>query len=343
MAKPRIGRPRTSTGGPRPRNIQMKPEHGRNVMKPRNNRREPREVHQRNEQIERSSSVPETTNAPSKLQVKKDRKVQRQKKKFDFEKNSRTIFLGNVPNKLDIKEIEKLFKNCGPIESARIRNVVPSKEKLAPKVALITGKMHPKIDSVNAYIVFKENPDDKCVSEALKMNGKLIEGHHLRVDRAVKPMAKKETLTSRKKSIFVGNLRFDIRDDDLINHFKSIGTVNHVRIVRDRATGLGKGFAFVVFDERASVKKAITEMNNTKFKGREMRIKKVEEDGKDAKGRKKNENGKTHGGANQEDRKNNTKPIKKTKTKMQNPIKEADDEDVDDVDDVDDYDNDNDE
>lgn len=228
----------------------------------------------KNRRAERAARFPKVTKEGG---GGNDRREKREKKKFDFERNSRTIFVGNLPNTLDQRGIEKLFKTFGPVESARIRSVVPEKEKLAPKVALITKRLHPKVDSFNAYVVFKENPNDDCVKKALSMNGKVIDGHHIRVDRAQRPKAKKETLTSRKKSIFVGNLRFDIRDDELINHFSKIGSVNYVRIVRDSSTGLGKGFGFVVFDERASVKKAL-ELNGTQFKGRELRIKKVDEE-----------------------------------------------------------------
>lgn len=203
----------------------------------------------------------------------KPAKVKRERKKFDFEKNSRTIFVGNLPTTYDQKSIKKLFKPVGSVETARIRSIVPEKEKLSPKVALITKRIHPKVDSFNAYVVFKSI---ESVEAALKMNGKLIDGHHIRVDIAQRPKAKKETLTSRKKSVFVGNLRFDLRDDELINHFKKIGPVNYVRLVRDRTSGLGKGFGFVVFQERASVKKAL-ELNETQFKGRSIRVKKIVE------------------------------------------------------------------
>lgn len=186
---------------------------------------------------------------------------------------SRTIFVGNLPTSYDKKSVKKLFKPCGSVETARIRSIVPEKEKLSPKVALITKRFHPKVNSFNAYVVFKS---EDSVSTALKLNGTLIDGHHIRVDIAQRPKAKKETLTSRKKSVFVGNLRFDLRDDELVNHFKKVGPVNYVRLVRDRTSGLGKGFGFVVFQDRASVKKAI-ELNETQFKGRSMRVKKIVE------------------------------------------------------------------
>lgn len=210
---------------------------------------------------------------------KNERSKQRERRKFDFERNSRTIFVGNLPNTLDQKKVKKLFKACGPVEAARIRSIIPAKEKLSPKVALITKKLHSKVDSFCAYVVFKQNENDECLKKALEMNGKVIDGHHIRVDRAQRPKARKETLTSRKKSVFVGNLRFDLRDDELINHFKKVGPVNYVRIVRDSGTGLGKGFGFVVFNDRASVKKAL-ELDETQFKGRSIRVKKVENNDK---------------------------------------------------------------
>lgn len=214
-------------------------------------------------------------------------KIKRVKNKFDFEKNARTIFVGNLPSNLDQKGIAKLFKDCGPIESARIRSVVPEKETLSPKVALITKQFHPKVNSFNAYVVFK---DEKSVAKALALNGQEVEEHRIRVDRASRPKARKETLASRKKSIFVGNLKFDIRDDDLIRFFESkVGPVKYVRIVRDSATGAGKGFGFVVFDERASVKKAL-EFDESKLNGRPLRIKKVEDEDKKSKNINKSKN-----------------------------------------------------
>uniref|UniRef100_A0A6G1SQA8 RNA-binding protein 34 n=1 Tax=Aceria tosichella TaxID=561515 RepID=A0A6G1SQA8_9ACAR len=189
----------------------------------------------------------------------------------------RTIFVGNLPTNLDHRDVVKMFKSCGPVESARIRSVVPEKEKLSPKVALITGRIHQKVNSVNAYVVFAKTDDtDECIKKALAKNGEVIDGHHIRVDRAQQANAKRMTLASRKKSVFVGNLRFDIRDDDLINHFQKIGNVDYVRLVRDRATGLGKGFGFVKFMERADAKKAL-ELNDTDFKGRKLRVKKIDE------------------------------------------------------------------
>lgn len=226
--------------------------------------------------VKRVRFAAKDTKTNDESQSRAAQKEAKKKKKFDFERNERTIFVGNLPKTMSQKNIEKLFKPYGSVEAARIRNVVPEKEKLSPKVALLADKIHPKIDSFNAYVVFK---DVESAKKALEMNGRLIESHHIRVDRATRPKAKKETLTSRKKTIFVGNLRFDIRDDDLFNHFEKVAPVDYVRIVRDRSTGLGKGFGFVVFKERASVKAAL-ELNETNFKGRSLRVKRVDKETK---------------------------------------------------------------
>lgn len=43
----------------------------------------------------------------------------------------------------------------------------------------------------------------------------------------------------------------DIRDDAVREHFHDCGDVVGVRVVRDRSTGLGKGFGYVLFEVRA--------------------------------------------------------------------------------------------
>lgn len=51
-----------------------------------------------------------------------------------------------------------------------------------------------------------------------------------------------------KRSLFVGNLAFNIDDEAVRNHFEEFGTVEGVRLIRDKATGVGKGFGYVLFE-----------------------------------------------------------------------------------------------
>jgi len=50
-----------------------------------------------------------------------------------------------------------------------------------------------------------------------------------------------------KRSVFVGNLPFDVQDEDVWNTFERCGEIEFVRIVRDKKTNVGKGFGYVQF------------------------------------------------------------------------------------------------
>ena len=46
-------------------------------------------------------------------------------------------------------------------------------------------------------------------------------------------------------NIYVGNLNYRVRDDDLKQVMEEYGTVESVKIIKDRETGKSKGFGFV--------------------------------------------------------------------------------------------------
>lgn len=50
-----------------------------------------------------------------------------------------------------------------------------------------------------------------------------------------------------KRSVFVGNLPFDVQDEDLYLHFMRCGEIEFVRVVRDKKTNIGKGFGYIQF------------------------------------------------------------------------------------------------
>merc|ERR1712125_225430 len=79
----------------------------------------------------------------------------------------------------------------------------------------------------------------------------------------------------RKRSVFIGNLPSDTSEADLRRVFAAVGTVDAVRIVRDKNTATCKGFAFVRFRERAAVKSAM-ELWGTEVRGRAIRVMKID-------------------------------------------------------------------
>ena len=61
-------------------------------------------------------------------------------------------------------------------------------------------------------------------------------------------------------------------EDELENLFAQYGTVLTVNIVTDRNTNRSKGFAFVEMEDSDSADKAIAEMNNMEFQGRNLKV-----------------------------------------------------------------------
>uniref|UniRef100_A0A8C0C5A6 RNA binding motif protein 34 n=1 Tax=Buteo japonicus TaxID=224669 RepID=A0A8C0C5A6_9AVES len=68
----------------------------------------------------------------------------------------------------------------------------------------------------------------------------------------------------------------DISDDAVREHFSVCGGVVAVRIVRDRKTGLGKGFGYVLFENTDAVHLAL-KLNETVLMGRKIRVKRCGE------------------------------------------------------------------
>uniref|UniRef100_A0A8C8SCF3 RNA-binding protein 34 n=1 Tax=Pelusios castaneus TaxID=367368 RepID=A0A8C8SCF3_9SAUR len=201
--------------------------------------------------------------------VKQCMKKSQINKAAEMLKNQRTVFVGNLPINCTVQMLKSFFKEYGRIESVRFRSLVPAEDTLSKKLAAIKHKMHPNMKYINAYVVFK---DEGAATKALKKNGtQIASGFHIRVD-----LASKATSHDNKRSIFVGNLSYEIEDDTVRGHFSECGNVVAVRIVRDKNTGTGKGFGYVLFENTDAVHLAL-KLNNSELKGRKLRVKRCVE------------------------------------------------------------------
>jgi len=68
--------------------------------------------------------------------------------------------------------------------------------------------------------------------------------------------------------LYVGNLSYNIRDDDLQQAFSQYGTVNSAKVMMDRDTGRSKGFGFVEMGSDPEAQAAINAMNGQALDGR---------------------------------------------------------------------------
>lgn len=72
------------------------------------------------------------------------------------------------------------------------------------------------------------------------------------------------------KKLYVGNLLYEVTDEDLKTHFSTVGNVVSASVIRYRDTGRSKGFGFVEMETEDQAKQAIETMNGQDFKGRKM-------------------------------------------------------------------------
>jgi nucleolar protein 12 len=213
-------------------------------------------------------------------------------------KTARTVFLGNVSTqaiksksakKILLTHLSKFLKHLPDrdvphkIESLRFRSTAFN-VTVGPKKAAFAKKelMDSTTKSTNAYVVYStEGAARRAVST---LNGTIVLDRHLRVDSIANP-----STIDQRRCIFVGNLGFvdkeildDNNDEDdkasrrnkakepadaeegLWRTFSKVGTVESVRVVRDKSTRIGKGIAYVQFKDENAVEAALL-YNDKKF------------------------------------------------------------------------------
>jgi cold-inducible RNA-binding protein len=71
--------------------------------------------------------------------------------------------------------------------------------------------------------------------------------------------------------LYVGNLPYNISDDQLQDMFAKFGTPDSARVITDRDTGQSKGFGFVEFSNADQAKQALS-LDGTEFGGRSLKV-----------------------------------------------------------------------
>jgi nucleolar protein 12 len=208
---------------------------------------------------------------------------------------SRTVFLGNVSTTAItsksakrtftthissfLASLSKTADSDPKLVSLRFRST-PYESKLPSKKAAFAkgAVMDATSPNTNAYAVYSSPAAARAA--CAKLNGTVVLGRHLRVDNVAHPAAQ-----DPKRCVFVGNLGFtaieldepepDREGEDgekkrkkrklaaqdpeegLWTHFSTCGTVESVRVIRDAATRIGKGFAYVQFTDANAVERAL--------------------------------------------------------------------------------------
>ena len=73
-------------------------------------------------------------------------------------------------------------------------------------------------------------------------------------------------------NIYVSNLGFNVKDEDLKEFFTPYGEVTSAKIISDKFTGQSRGFGFVEMSDDEAAKKAIAELDQASVEGRSIKV-----------------------------------------------------------------------
>ena len=73
-------------------------------------------------------------------------------------------------------------------------------------------------------------------------------------------------------NIYVGNLSFDVKEENLQTAFEAFGKVNSATIVRDKYSGQSRGFGFVEMPDQNEARTAIASLNGKELLGRQINV-----------------------------------------------------------------------
>ncbi|AFY46428.1 RRM domain-containing RNA-binding protein [Nostoc sp. PCC 7524] len=76
-------------------------------------------------------------------------------------------------------------------------------------------------------------------------------------------------------SIYIGNLSYQVTEEDLKRAFAEYGKVNRVQLPTDRETGRPRGFAFVEMETEAEETAAIEALDGAEWMGRDLKVNKA--------------------------------------------------------------------
>ena len=81
-------------------------------------------------------------------------------------------------------------------------------------------------------------------------------------------------------NMYIGNLAYDVTENDLRNAFSEFGEVSSAKIITDKFSGQSKGFGFVEMPDNSEADQAIKALNGKVLNGRSIKVNQAEPRGK---------------------------------------------------------------
>ncbi|NWU75206.1 PABP2 protein, partial [Onychorhynchus coronatus] len=148
-----------------------------------------------------------------------------------------------------------------------------SKEELAVQ--------DPELEAIKAKLQEIEKEDEKLKELQLEAESHLFMSSEagmgcpwvllILLSTGLFPKTAKEKVEADQRSIYVGNVDYGGTAEELESHFNSCGQINRVTILCDKFSGHPKGYAYIEFEEKSSVKAAV-ELDESTFRGRIIKV-----------------------------------------------------------------------
>ena len=73
-------------------------------------------------------------------------------------------------------------------------------------------------------------------------------------------------------NIYVGNLSYDVTEEDLKQAFEAFGQVESTKVIKDFYSGKSRGFGFVEMPSKEEGQSAVEKLDGTDLKGRTLKV-----------------------------------------------------------------------
>lgn len=73
-------------------------------------------------------------------------------------------------------------------------------------------------------------------------------------------------------TIYVGNISYTLGEDEIRSIFEVIGSVESIKLIRDKRTGKSKGYCFIEMPDKKEAMEAINTLDGKEVSGRNFRV-----------------------------------------------------------------------
>ncbi|NXG64456.1 PABP2 protein, partial [Hemiprocne comata] len=178
--------------------------------------------------------------------------------------------LASVEASWDVAEMAALQKAAD--DNSDLRHLEgDSGEKLTvpdPELEAITARVREMEKEYERLKELQLEAESHLILSSEAGMGCPLQGHLWGTGWQLKPEQKMEV---DQRSIYVGNVDYGGTAEELESHFNSCGQINRVTILCDKFSGHPKGYAYIEFKEKSSVKAAV-ELDESVFRGRVLKV-----------------------------------------------------------------------